>query len=105
MKKQENPIHPGWRPPPAWEKADTMAWLSKYPLPPTFMWEGRLVRPTYRIKGGWGKWLAETPYHPGLFELIHEIIVGMGEALPTPEELQEKLREIERVRNAQGELF
>jgi hypothetical protein len=64
---------------PPWDDIATEGWLTEYPLPADFTWQDRYGReravlPSYRIKGGYGKWLAETPYFPGLFELIHKIL-------------------------------
>jgi hypothetical protein len=66
-----------------WSQSDTRAWLTKYPLPVDFEWKDRdgvtrAVLPSHRhntLKGGYGKWLAETPYFPGLFELAHDILL------------------------------
>lgn len=73
--------------PPPWTKDDTQAFLTAFPLPTTFSWPGRdgklhAVCPKYQIHG-YGKWLRETPYYPGLFEAVHEVLVGLGDALPT----------------------
>lgn len=62
-----------------WSQADTRAFLTKFPLPSEFTWPNRdgiekPVLPSYRITGGYGKWLHETPNFPGLFELVHGII-------------------------------
>ncbi len=66
-------------PVPPWDAVNTEGWLTEFPLPPDFYWPDRYGKerspmPSYRIKGGYGKWLAETPYFPGLFELIHRIL-------------------------------
>jgi hypothetical protein len=77
MNNSAEPLVP-WTVPP-WSEIQTEGWLTEYPLPVDFTWPDRYGRqrsplPTYRIKGGYGKWLHETPYFPGLFELIHGII-------------------------------
>jgi hypothetical protein len=75
----------------------TEGWLNDYPLPCEFVWldrygKARRVLPTYRIKGGYGKWLRETPYFPGLFEEIHHIIaLTPSDTVMTPEWLATQL--------------
>ena len=64
-----------------WDKADTRAYLDANPLPPDFLWlddekKSRAVLPRHASVTGYGKWLAETPYFPGLFELIHRVLVN-----------------------------
>jgi hypothetical protein len=61
------------------------------------------VHPTYAVKGGYGKWLWETPYFPGLFELIHEILFNAMN-LPPPDVLAETLRRILAEREGQKNL-
>jgi len=73
-----------------WTKDDVQRWLTDYPLPPDFVWRGKKVEPSHRtLKGGFGKWLRETPYHQGLFEEICQLIRNMrpGQAMPSPREL------------------
>jgi len=100
-----------WVPPVVWTADDTATYLKEFPLPSDFVWshrdgQRRPVVPTHSyLRGGYGKWLRETPYFPGLFELVHEILVRSGEDLPTPEELAGKLNEIERLRGEQQELL
>lgn len=66
--------------PPPWTKQQTIDLLTADPLPPTFRWlhkDGgqRPVTPSHeRLRGGFGKWLAEGPQFPGLFELINDIL-------------------------------
>lgn len=82
---------------PVWTEIQTEGWLTEYPLPADFTWTDRYgterpVLPKYRISGGYGKWLHETPYFPGLFEHIHEIIArAPAEQELTPEWIVEKL--------------
>jgi hypothetical protein len=62
-----------------WTADATMRYLSAYPLPRTFTWphrdEGeRPVWPTHGAVTAYGKWLRETPYFPGLFELAHDLL-------------------------------
>ena len=64
-----------------WEHADTRAYLDANPLPVGFLWlddtrTPRPVLPRHTNVTSYGKWLAETPYFPGLFELIHKILVN-----------------------------
>lgn len=64
----------------AWTQASTRAFLTAYPLPTDFRWRDRdgvtrAVLPTYALKGGYGKWLQETPYFPGLFEECHDLLL------------------------------
>lgn len=72
-------MEPAASSPAAWTHADTRAWLTRYPLPADFTWPDRdavvrAVLPSNRLSGGYGKWLHETPYFPGLFELVHTIL-------------------------------
>ena len=78
--------------PPPWTKDDTVDYLNRYPLPTSFPWPGKdgkliTVSPSYTIKHGYGKWLHDTPYYPGLFDAIHDTLVAFGEALPSEAEL------------------
>lgn len=81
-----------------WTDDDVERWLTDYPLPAEFEWRGCRVMPRYRLKKGFGFWLRTTPYHQGLFEEIRDILVRwpVGAALPSPEELADRLRLIER---------
>lgn len=96
-KPAQDPLFPFVVPP--WSDIQTEGWLTQYPLPVEFMWPDRYgklrrVLPTYRITGGYGKWLHETPYFPGLFEEIHQIIARTpSDVLMTPEWLAAKLDE------------
>lgn len=63
--------------PPPWTKAASQRWLSLNPLPASFQHADRhgVVRPVQPSHAqDYGKWLAETPYFPGLFEEIHDIL-------------------------------
>jgi hypothetical protein len=69
-------VIPGAEP---WTHANTRAFLTACPLPPDFLWRDRdgverAPLPRNGSKGGYGKWLQETPYFPALFELCHEIL-------------------------------
>lgn len=62
-----------------WTRDATMRYLNGNPLPADFTWPHRdggerPVRPVHQMVEGYGKWLRETPYFPGLFELIHDIL-------------------------------
>lgn len=90
-----------------WSREDTQRYLTANPLPSDFTWNHRdggrrPVVPVYRIRGGFGKWLRETPYFPGLFELIHETLFHAPYLLPTPE-LAKRLEDVKRAQDAQTE--
>jgi hypothetical protein len=80
-----------------WTEIHTEGWLTEYPLPNDFVWPDRYDKPrhcvpTYKIKGGYGKWLHETPYFPGLFEEIHRILaLAPNDQLLSPEWLAAEL--------------
>lgn len=108
-----------------------MRYLNACPLPDTFRWPHRdggerPVQPSHSMVDGYGKWIRETPYFPGLFELIHDFIdalpdtpgaIGDGEWLaaeltklrstaalttsPQSEHLAHRLRPLVWVRNQQ----
>ncbi len=100
-----------------WEKGNTVSWLND--TLKAARWHERLIwvdrvhgmRPVCpqhpRLKGGYGKWLAECPDFPGLFELIHGLIVNWegGARKPLPEEILRELERIARERAGQGTLF
>lgn len=112
------PLGAAWpKPPPsAWTPDDTMLWLEENKLPIEFRWVHRdplpdggenlqVVMPTYRVTG-YGKWLRETPYFPGLFEEIHAILVSMGAELPEDgRDLANRLEARRRARGSQQKLF
>lgn len=82
-----------------WSQTDSRDWLTAFPLPVEFTWIDRdrverAVLPSHRnLKGGYGKWLAETPYFPGLFELCHGILQRAPNTQPlTPEWIAEELQ-------------
>ena len=81
-----------------WTRDKTMNYLNAYPLPETFRWPHRdggerPVKPVHAMVDGYGKWLRETPYFPGLFELIHDLIESLpGADLGDGEWLAERLR-------------
>jgi hypothetical protein len=63
-----------------WTHAATLAYLDANPLPVAFLWidntgAARSVHPRHKSVTGYGKWLKETPYFPGLYELIHGVLV------------------------------
>ncbi len=102
--------------PPSWTHADTMAYLDDNALPVDFQWfhknkspDGKpllaVVLPKYRISGGFGKWLHDTPYFPGLFELIHDLLFHSGAILPSIEAITADLTRIKAERVGQTELF
>lgn len=67
-------------PPPPWTRQQTIELLTADPLPSSFHWlhkdgGARPVVPSHQtLRGGYGKWLAEGPQFPGLFELINDIL-------------------------------
>ena len=87
-----------------WLPDDTERWLTDYPLPATFIWNGTRAYPRYRVKFGYGYWLRTAgPYHAalrGLFVLCHEILAAC-EIMPTQEQLAALLT---RHRDRQGTL-
>lgn len=90
-----------------WTQIQTEGFLTEFPLPASFMWPDRYGKerspmPKYRVSGGYGKWLRETPYFPGLFELVHDILVRAPEdAVLTPEWVADRLNEHRRAQAAQ----
>ncbi len=84
-----------------WTPDDTERWLTDYPLPATFKWNGERAYPVYKLVAkhkdgrlkGYGFWLRTAgPYHPalrGLFVLCHEILSGLRPGLdPMPSQEQ-----------------
>ncbi len=84
-----------------WTREDTERWLTDWPLPADLVFRAEKVWPRYQTKKGFGFWLRTSgPYHPalrGLFALCHDILsaVPVGQSMPTPEQLAEKIREHE----------
>jgi hypothetical protein len=94
--------------PADWTDDDVMRWLDDFPLPADFTWtrtdrvkdsKEKILTPNTAVRPAhlgvaYGKWLRETPYFPGLFEQIRDIIreIPPGATLPTPEELATRLR-------------
>lgn len=81
----------------SWTSDATMRYLNALPLPRTFTWphrddgKERPVTPAHGTVTAYGKWLRETPYFPGLFELIHDVLVAAPEEFDAewlPAELQ-----------------
>lgn len=101
----------------SWTYADTAAYLKANPLPADFLWRKNEptkhlplaqqplagVRPTYAV-ADYGKWLRETPYFPGLFELIHDLLFSHP-GLPDVATLAAQLTQIRRERDGQQELL
>lgn len=96
--------------PVEWTAEHTQAFLAANPLPVDFTWDHRdggqrPVVPAHSfLKGGYGKWLRETPYFPGLFEMIHDVLLH-ADPLGDAEWLAGKLNEIRRLRGTQENLF
>lgn len=87
--------------PPPWTKDDTEAFLTEFPLPASFTWPGKdgkalAVCPKYTLHGGYGKWLRETPYYPGLFDAVHTVLATDDAALGDEAVM---LRALERARS------
>jgi hypothetical protein len=99
--------------PAVWSQDDTAAYLKQWPLPSDFVWPHRdggerPVHPSHSYtRGGYGKWLRETPYFEGLFQLIHDELVRLpaDAELPTPEQLAARLNELRRMKGQQVNLF
>lgn len=92
-----------------WAPEDTVEYLKFNPFPVDFFWknrEGKVVpvQPTYSIIN-YGKWLKETPYFPGLFELVHDLLFRCGKTLPDLPTLTAQLRKIHLERVGQLQLF
>jgi len=69
-----------------WHRDATMRYLNDFPLPRDFKWPHRdggehIVQPSHEQVIGYGKWLRETPYFPGLFELLHDILDAAPDTL------------------------
>jgi kynureninase len=87
-----------------WTRDCTMAYLNANPLPVAFKWvhrDGgeRPVQPAHRSVHGYGKWLRETPYFQGLFELIHDVLCrveDVGDAEWLAEEIRARLQREEQ---------
>ena len=101
-----------------WSPNDTEAWLSRFALPIDFRWDrsekrdgqrlvlpDQPVLPEYRITKGYGFWLRTTPYFPGLFEEIHDILMrATDDQAITPEWVASQLVERRRLRGEQQNL-
>lgn len=64
----------------SWTVTDTEIHLSADPLPSDFTWrdytgEMRAVCPVHALTCGFGAWLRATPYFPGLFDAIHQLLI------------------------------
>lgn len=84
-----------------WDQDCTMRYLNQEPLPPDFTWPHRdggerTVWPVHTAVIGYGKWLRETPYFPGLFELIHEIADRATDELPDGPALAAQLNDLRK---------
>lgn len=90
-----------------WTRDQTMAYLNEWPLPPTFKWTHRdggqrPVQPSHRNVIAYGKWLRETPYFQGLFEIIHSILLKSPD-LGDPDWLAEEINKM-KLREEQEKL-
>lgn len=73
-----------------WTHDDTERWLTDYPLPATFRWNGERAYPRYTLKKGYGFWLRVAgQYYPalrGLFAICHEILASLRPGIdPMPD--------------------
>jgi len=62
-----------------WTRDASMRYLNDNPLPGGFVWPHRdggerSVHPSHTEVIAYGKWLRETPYFAGLFELCHDLL-------------------------------
>ena len=82
----------------SWTRHRSIDLLNAHPLPTDFRWTHsaggeRPVVPSHsRLRGGYGKWLAEGPQFPGLFELIHDVLADTDSATDTAWLASEVLR-------------
>lgn len=97
----------------AWSRDDSMRYLNQVPLPAWFRWHHRddadpkstrVARPVHSAVTGYGKWLRETPYFPGLFELVHEVLVK-AEELGDSEWLGHEVKKFHEAEQKQQELI
>lgn len=90
-----------------WLPEDTERWLTDYPLPANFVWNGERAYPRYTLKKGYGFWLRTAgPYHAalrGLFALCHQILAGMPVGAPMPSSTQ-LIEELKRYAGQQTEM-
>ena len=85
-----------------WRIDDTERWLTDWPLPATFKWNGTRAYPSYKLVAkdkegrlkGYGFWLRTAgPYHPalrGLFMLCHSTLAALRpgiDPMPSGEQL------------------
>jgi hypothetical protein len=95
----------------AWTLDSSMRALNKLPLPKDFTWPHRdggerPVRPVHGAVIGYGKWLRETPYFPGLFELCHDLLTDAPNEIFywwLPTQLRELRAKLEKEPKAPGE--
>lgn len=82
----------------AWTEQGVERWLTKYPLPRDFTYNGQVVWPRYVLKKGYGQWLRTAgSYYPklrGLWRQCCDILIAwpVGKPLPTPEQLAGEIR-------------
>jgi hypothetical protein len=116
----QTPLGDTWPQMPAgWTLDDTEAFLKRYALPTDFRWDRTVKRdghkvivpdqpvlPDYQLSKGYGFWLRTTPYFPGLFEEVHDILLRWpdDEAMPDPDQLAERLRTRKAARGKQAEI-
>ncbi len=114
----KQPLGDAWpQPVIGWSPDDTEQFLNRQALPADFTWphrdrapDGRevlaAVVPSYRIHKGYGFWLRTTPYFPGLFAEVHDILMRWPEDEPLPEAdaLADALNQRRADRGQQGEI-
>lgn len=109
--------------PQDWTDDDVMRYLDDWPLPADFTWtrvdiakdtKEKILTPDTAVRPkhhgvAYGKWLRETPYFPGLFERVRDVIraipIGVGAKMPTPEELADLVRRPPEEKSTQPTLF
>lgn len=95
----------------AWSRDDTMHYLNANPLPASFRWRhrddppgtDRPVVPSHRSVTGYGKWLRETPYFQGLFEVAHACLEAAPE-VGDADWLATQIRAVDRAKPRQDSL-
>ena len=96
--------------PSTWTLDHTVDYLTDHPLPTDFRWNGRPVVPSHRSVTAYGKWLKETPYHRGLFPIIHRLmqqadVFPRRSALSVEDELVGWIAAVFEQKARQSELF
>ena len=82
-----------------WSSDDTEKFLNDTLLPVDFLWthdDGtqKPVQPRGGIKNGYGFWLRYTPYFPGLFEEVHDVLLTWKGSAEMPRNRDELASEL-----------